>query len=119
MSHCFKRSYGYVSDRYHPGLTPRRTLSDEYIRRRCHLVIDTGVILDSPALYVPRSLVSAHSPVSRRPGDCAPSQGCRAPRQQTVELPLSDDPVQVLILQWDSSLNLTAPEGAGALGLLL
>jgi hypothetical protein len=78
--------------------------------------MDTAVVLDSPALDVARSFAWPDSP---RPRDCVSLQVFCAPRRQTIELPLTDDPIEELIFQWDKYLNLKPPEGEGALGLLL
>ena len=78
--------------------------------------MDCVVVLDTLALDAARSFAWPASPRLR---DCVPSQVCCAPRRQTIELPLSDDSIEKLIFQWDRSLNLKAPEGEGALGLLL
>lgn len=77
--------------------------------------MDTVVVLDPPALLVARSFASPASSCLRD----HVSSVCCAPRRQTIELPLSEDPIEKLIFQWDRSLNLKAPEGEGALGLLL
>lgn len=79
--------------------------------------MDAVVVLDSPLLDVARS--SFAWPASPRPRDCVPSQVFCAPRRHTIELPLSDGPIEKLIFQWDRSLNLKPLEGEGALGLLL
>lgn len=78
--------------------------------------MDCVDVLDSSALDVARSFAWPASPPLR---DCVPSRVCCAPRRQTIDLPLSDDPIEKLIFQWDRTLNLKAPEGEGALGLLL
>src|SRR5258708_1442153 len=82
------------------------------ICRGCLLDTDTAVVLGSPGASS-QPIGPAHSSMAPpHPREGVSSQVFCAPRRHTIELPLSDDPVEELVLRWNLFLKMKASEGS-------